>query len=95
VVGVRPEALSVATHPTAAPGFDATVTVTEYQGNDNFVHCRLAETELTAVVPPSTRPASGERVRLSVAPEAVYLFDPATGATLRTPGATRTATPRV
>ncbi|MFB6126222.1 MAG: ABC transporter ATP-binding protein, partial [Halolamina sp.] len=99
VFGVRPEALSVesdatdATDATDARGFDGTVAVTEYQGNDNFIHCRVAETELTAVVPPTVQPAAGETVGLSVAPGDVYLFDPSTGAALLTAGETPSETP--
>ena len=85
VVGLRPETLSVAGRSAETDGFEATVTVTEYQGNDNFVHLRLGDRELTAVVPPATRPAPGERVRVSVAPRDVFLFDPAGGDALWTP----------
>lgn len=86
VVGLRPEALSITPHPTDRDGFDATVAVTKYQGNDNFVHLQIEERELTAVVLPTTQPAPGDRVRVSIEPEEIYLFDPDTGETLRSPG---------
>jgi multiple sugar transport system ATP-binding protein len=69
-----------------SPGFVAEVGVTEYQGNDNFVHLRLGETELTAVVPPSVAPNAGDRVVVSVAPDDVYVFDAETGTALTTAG---------
>lgn len=71
-------------------GFEAEVSVTEYQGNDNFVHLRLDDRELTAVVPPSVSPAPGDRVVVSVAPEDVYVFDAETGRKLATAGRNRT-----
>lgn len=85
VVGLRPEALAITLHPTDRNGFDATVAVTEYQGNDNFVHLQIEERELTAVVLPTTQPAPGDRVRVSIEPEEIYLFDPDTGETIRSP----------
>jgi multiple sugar transport system ATP-binding protein len=93
VFGVRPEALSIGTGSIEGRGFDATVTMTEYQGNDNFIHCRAGDMELTAVVPPAVQPTVGETVRLSVAPEDVYLFDTTTGDALLTASETPPQTP--
>lgn len=61
---------------------EATVQVTEYQGNDNFVHLEVAGHAVTAVVPPSVDPDPGETVAVAVPPEAVHLFDVETGETL-------------
>ncbi|ERG97477.1 MAG: ABC-type sugar transport system, ATPase component [Haloquadratum sp. J07HQX50] len=66
--------------------------VTEYQGSDNFVHLRLGDRELTAVVLPTTRPVHGDRVRVSIDPSDVFLFDPSTGQTLRSPGQSEAGT---
>jgi multiple sugar transport system ATP-binding protein len=81
-VGVRPEHLRLSDPETA--DFDATVSVTEYQGNDNFVHLDVGEAELTAVVPPSVRPEPGETVPVTVPASAVHVFDGDTGESLRT-----------
>jgi multiple sugar transport system ATP-binding protein len=74
-------------------GFAAEVRVTEYQGNDNFVHLRVGDGELTAVVPPSVAPDPGDRVVVSVAPDDVYVFDPETGTALTTAGRNRERRP--
>jgi multiple sugar transport system ATP-binding protein len=83
-VGVRPEALRLE-EPTETDvtRFDAHVSVTEYQGNDNFVHLRVGDRQMTAVVPPTVQPAADDRVTVSVPSSAVHLFDSETGATLR------------
>ncbi|MFC5369133.1 ABC transporter ATP-binding protein [Salinirubrum litoreum] len=105
IAGMRPESLSLtASGPetagaaeTETTGFPGTVTVTEYQGNDNFVHFAVGDEALTAVVGPDVEFSPGERVSVHVAPEDLYLFDPATGDALSTgadarerrPGASR------
>ncbi|MUV56791.1 ABC transporter ATP-binding protein [Halogeometricum sp. CBA1124] len=81
-VGVRPEHLRLSDPETA--DFDATVSVTEYQGSDNFVHVDVGEVELTAVVSPSVRPEPGETVPVTVPASAVHVFDGETGESLRT-----------
>jgi multiple sugar transport system ATP-binding protein len=81
-VGVRPEHLRLSDPETA--DFDATVAVTEYQGNDNFVHVDVGDVELTAVVSPSVRPEPGETVPVTVPASAVHVFDGDTGESLRT-----------
>ncbi|WP_158055596.1 ABC transporter ATP-binding protein [Halorussus halophilus] len=85
VLGLRPEDLFLDA-PDESSGFVAQVGVTEYQGNDNFVHLRIGDTELTAVVPPSVDPEPGESVAVSVAPEDVYVFDAETGTAILTAG---------
>jgi multiple sugar transport system ATP-binding protein len=82
VVGMRPESLSLSAAGTDAAGFAGTVTVTEYQGNDNFVHFEVGDEALTAVVSPDVELAPGERVSVHVAPEDLYVFDPESGETL-------------
>jgi multiple sugar transport system ATP-binding protein len=81
-IGVRPEHLRLSDPETA--DFDATVSVTEYQGSDNFVHVDVGEVELTAVVSPSVRPEPGETVPVTVPASAVHVFDGETGESLRT-----------
>ena len=92
VVGMRPESLSptasgtetAGSSGTETTGFPGTVTVTEYQGNDNFVHFSVGDESLTAVVGPEVEFSPGERVAVRVAPEDLYLFDPVTGDALST-----------
>jgi multiple sugar transport system ATP-binding protein len=99
-LGLRPENIRLGSTATSADGgstdeqnppdaadrggFVAEVGVTEYQGNDNFVHLRLGDANLTAVVPPSVSPDPGDKVAVSVAPEDVYVFDAETGTALAT-----------
>jgi multiple sugar transport system ATP-binding protein len=91
-LGLRPENIRLTAADVANPdaadrgGFVAEVGVTEYQGNDNFVHLRLGDANLTAVVPPSVSPDPGDRVAVSVAPEDAYVFDAETGTALATAG---------
>jgi multiple sugar transport system ATP-binding protein len=91
-LGLRPENIRLTAADGANPdaadrgGFVAEVGVTEYQGNDNFVHLRLGDANLTAVVPPSVSPDPGDRVTVSVAPEDAYVFDAETGTALATAG---------
>lgn len=80
-VGVRPENLRL-NDPESAD-FDATVSVSEYQGSDNFVHLDVGSRELTAVVPPAIRPSAGDTVPVTVPPDVLHLFDADTGSALR------------
>jgi len=102
-IGVRPEALSLASSDTA-DAWDAQVEHVELLGHETLVHARLgtdadgkaaagrrAETLIDAApavadatpaalrviarVPGTHRLAAGEKVRLALDPEAVYLFD--------------------
>ena len=89
-LGLRPEDL----HLDDAPGkpatacrFEAAVTVSEYQGNDNFVYLEAGDQTLTARVPPTVYPDSGTDVQVAVTAEDVYLFDPDTGNAIKTRGA--------
>lgn len=87
--GVRPEDLRI-DDPTIRTAescqFRAAVTVTEYQGNDNFVYLDVAGRSLTARVPPRVYPDPGDEVPVGVAAEDVFLFDPDTTASIKTRG---------
>ncbi|WP_129113731.1 ABC transporter ATP-binding protein [Halegenticoccus tardaugens] len=91
-LGLRPEDLRLGSS-RGAPTFTATVTVAEYQGNDNFIHLSAADQALTARVPPETYPEPGETVDVSIAPRDIYLFDAETGRSLKTRGLTSRSTP--
>ncbi|WP_433627740.1 ABC transporter ATP-binding protein [Halomicrococcus sp. NG-SE-24] len=87
-LGVRPEDMRLVADE---PSFEATVSVAEYQGNDNFVHLSAGDSDLTARVPPDVYPNPNDVVDVSVAPEDVYLFDSTTGESLKTRGLQPTA----
>src|SRR5258705_243168 len=75
LVGVRPRHLSV--HALVVP---AEVVVVEPTGADTQIFCKLAGTDITAVVRERHTFRPGEAVRLK--PQLTYLFDPASGARL-------------
>ena len=75
VVGVRPEHLSV-----SEGGLPVTVVVVEPTGADTQIFCKLAGTEITAVVRERHEFHPGVPIRLT--PQLTYLFDPASGARL-------------
>ena len=75
IVGVRPEHLAV-----TAGGLPAEVVVVEPTGADTQIYCKLAGTEVAAVVRERHEFRPGERIAL--APQQTYLFDPASGVRL-------------
>ena len=88
-LGLRPEDLHLGDPPqdaTSVCRFEASVTVSEYQGNDNFVYLEAGEQTLTARVPPAVYPDPGTDVEVAVAAEDVYLFEPTTGDAIKTRG---------
>ncbi len=86
VVGVRPESLELGA--AQAPGaLPARVRVTEDQGSLAFVHATLTDREsrdlaVVAKGEPGALPRPGESVWLVPQPQALHLFDQATGARL-------------
>jgi multiple sugar transport system ATP-binding protein len=84
VVGLRPEALEV-----ASDGCGAVVEVVEEIGADTHVFCVAQvggrEEKLTARVPTQRAPQQGERIHLRPAGADVHFFDPASGVRLSTP----------
>jgi multiple sugar transport system ATP-binding protein len=75
LVGVRPEHLAV-----AADGVPVEVVVVEPTGADTQIFCKLAGTDVTAVVRERHDFRPGESIRLR--PQLTYLFDPSSGARL-------------
>jgi multiple sugar transport system ATP-binding protein len=75
IVGVRPEHFAV-----RADGLPAEVVVVEPTGADTHIYCKLAGTEVSAVVRERHEFHPGETIRL--APQLTFLFDPASGARL-------------
>jgi ABC-type sugar transport system ATPase subunit len=75
-IGLRPEHL----HWSAGPGperLSGTARIVEPLGSDTLVVFDLAGCELQARLPPRLVRRAGDPVTVSVAPEAVHLFDPA------------------
>jgi multiple sugar transport system ATP-binding protein len=72
-LGVRPEHFAV-----TADGLPADVVVVEPTGADTQIFCKLAGSEISAVVRERHTFRPGEAIRLT--PQLTYLFDPGTGA---------------
>ena len=75
LLGVRPEHLAV--DPSGVP---VEVVVVEPTGADTQIFCKLAGTDVTAVVRERHSFQPGAPVRLK--PQLTYLFDPSSGARL-------------
>ena len=87
--GIRPEDLRFEEPPGSAADscrFEATVSMAEYQGKDNFVYLDVDGRSLTARVPPSVYPDASDRVTVRVDAADIYLFDPETTASIKTRG---------
>ena len=84
-LGLRPEDVRLSNDPEDGT-FTATVTVTEYQGNDNFIHLSVENQDLMARVPSDVYPNPGETLGVTVSPRDVFLFDPDTGIARKTRG---------
>jgi multiple sugar transport system ATP-binding protein len=75
IVGVRPEHLAV-----AGDGLPVEVVVVEPTGADTQIFCKLAGTDINAVVRERHEFHPGETIRL--APQLTFIFDPASGTRL-------------
>ncbi len=76
-LGLRPEALHPARNGEAS--FDAQVEVVEPVGNEVFVNLRLGQHALVARFDADTLPVVGASIALGIQPDAMHVFDPATG----------------
>jgi multiple sugar transport system ATP-binding protein len=86
VVGVRPEAFTDVAVDPGTPGertVDAVVDLVESLGADQLVHVVVAGVRLVARLTPRSRLRPGDVAKLAVDLDAVHLFDPVTGASLR------------
>ncbi|MGA9401609.1 ABC transporter ATP-binding protein [Haladaptatus sp.] len=84
-LGLRPEDVRLSDDPTDGT-FAADVTVSEYQGNDNFIHLSVENHDLMARVPSDVYPNPGETLGVTVSPRDVYLFDADSGIARKTRG---------
>ena len=78
-LGIRPEDLTI-----EEGGDDMTVTVVEKMGNENFIYGTVGDTEVVARTEVTVRPEPGQRVGISFAESAMYLFESETGAAIKT-----------
>jgi multiple sugar transport system ATP-binding protein len=78
-VGLRPEAIDLL---STGDGQPAAVLVSEPLGSEVIVNVKLGETLIKVRTAPEVRPDPGARVFLSVQPDAVRVFDGASGAAL-------------
>ena len=76
-VGLRPEHLHWS--HDGMPPLAGTARVVEPLGSDTLVVFDVAGCELQARLPPRLVRRAGDPVRVTIAPEAIHLFDPATG----------------
>ncbi|CAB3762674.1 sn-glycerol-3-phosphate import ATP-binding protein UgpC [Paraburkholderia solisilvae] len=77
VLGIRPEHLTPG-QPGAAQAI-LTVDSCELLGADNLAHGRWGTHDVTARLPHAHRPAAGDALALSLPPQHLHFFDPATG----------------
>ncbi|MFB9981627.1 ABC transporter ATP-binding protein [Mesorhizobium kowhaii] len=79
VVGIRPEALRVATGAATDLSLPVEIEVVELTGPELVTTARIGPQRLTACLPPRTRLAKGETCSFAFDEAALRLFDPATG----------------
>ncbi len=77
-LGVRPESIRLAV-PGEPFAVTATVELVELTGPEKLVLARLGEQRITARLDPNSRVAKGEIRQFVLDPQAIRLFDPATG----------------
>jgi multiple sugar transport system ATP-binding protein len=83
VMGVRPEHLAQG-HAAGNANLEARVEVLEQLGSEMLAEVLIGEGRLTvARIDPQTRLAAGDAIRLSVPPERLHFFDPATEEAIR------------
>jgi multiple sugar transport system ATP-binding protein len=82
-LGVRPEHLSLG-NGVPQSSFDASAEVLEQLGSEIVLEARAGDARLiVARIDPQSRLRAGDRLRLSVQPERLHFFDPATEKAIR------------
>ena len=79
LAGFRPEHVSVGAARDGDFGFEATVELVEYLGDERLAHVRLGERLLTAKLPADQALEYGATLAFAVSSRAVLLFDAETG----------------
>jgi len=83
VLGVRPEHIDHRPRNGLGLELRATVDVIEFLGNDEHVHLTSGSHDLVAIVDARTPLTIGDSLTLSASSEAIHLFHPETGVTLK------------
>jgi multiple sugar transport system ATP-binding protein len=83
VLGVRPEHIDNKPRDGRGLQMSASVDVIEFLGNDEHVHLTSGDHELVAIVDSRTPLTIGDSLTLSASSEAIHLFHPETGVTLK------------
>ncbi|KAA3447214.1 sugar ABC transporter ATP-binding protein [Mesorhizobium sp. SARCC-RB16n] len=91
VVGIRPEALRVATGAATDMLLPVEIEVVELTGPELVTTARIGTQRLTACLPPRAQVAKGEKRSLTFDEAALRLFDPTTGKALPATGLERPA----
>ena len=78
-LGIRPEDITV-----DPDGNNLQISVVEKMGNENFIYGRLGTKEVVIRADASVRPEVGDTIGLQFDESAVYLFDSATGESIKT-----------
>ncbi|CAN7395274.1 ABC transporter ATP-binding protein [Mesorhizobium amorphae] len=84
IVGIRPEALRLATGTTTEFSLPVEIDVVELTGPELVTTARIGSQRLTACLPPRARVAKGEPCAFTFDEDALRLFDPATGKAFET-----------
>ncbi len=81
-IGIRPEDLQLNGNGGSGTA-EGEVELAETMGSEIYLHMRDNDTHLIAKVPPSAQFEIGARTKLTFNPDAIHLFDPNTGVTIR------------
>jgi multiple sugar transport system ATP-binding protein len=79
IVGIRPEALRLGPGSGADLSLPVEIDVVELTGPEQVTTTRIGAQRLTATLPPQARVAKGQSCAFVFDPDALRLFDPATG----------------
>ena len=78
-IGVRPEDISVDNSAGKSIELESTLDVIEPMGNETFIYFEIEKIQFIARIRPLQNLKTGEKVKLFIEPNKVYLFDRKTG----------------
>jgi multiple sugar transport system ATP-binding protein len=82
-LGFRPEDAELYSSPSDGT-FEAELSDVEYQGNENFVHIKVANQTFTTRTDREFKPDRGDIIGVSISSEDVFLFDISSGESIKT-----------
>lgn len=82
-IGLRPEDIRLFSSPRDG-SFEAEIKITEYQGNENYIHLKVKDKTLIARTSPNFGPDRGKKVNISIAQEDIYIFSVDSGEAIKT-----------